>query len=256
MPEQDEIVEQLTLLSHHLGEPERDYAILGEGNTSARVDATTFYVKASGQHLGSIAPEGFAHVAFSRILPYLSEGDLTDAEVKQILQEANVDPGSSLMPSVETFLHAYLLTMPNVNFVGHTHPTAVNSILCSANAREAIAGRIFPDEIVCCGVAPCFVEYVDPGVMLARLLKERVEEFQIDHDEWPKVILMQNHGFIALGSTPKDVHNVTAMYVKTARILLGTYALGGPNFLTDSQVDRINNRPDEHYRQQQLGQRP
>jgi len=43
------------------------------------------------------------------------------------------------------------------------------------------------------------------------------------------------------------------MYVKTARILLGTYAFGGPNFLTSDQVDRIHTRPDEHYRQKQIG---
>jgi rhamnose utilization protein RhaD (predicted bifunctional aldolase and dehydrogenase) len=142
-----------------------------------------------------------------------------------------------------------------MNFVGHTHPTAVNAILCSVNAKEAIAGRLFPDEIVCCGVAPCYVEYTDPGIPLAKHLKRRVEEFYAEYGEWPKTVLMQNHGFIALGRTPKEVQTVTAMYVKTARILLGTYALGGPNFLTPEHVNRIHTRPDEHYRQRQLGQK-
>jgi len=41
--------------------------------------------------------------------------------------------------------------------------------------------------------------------------------------------------------------------VKTARILIGTYALGGPHFLTDKQVERIATRPDELSRQDQLG---
>ena len=31
----EEILEQLTALSHYLGDPAHDYAILGEGNTSA-----------------------------------------------------------------------------------------------------------------------------------------------------------------------------------------------------------------------------
>jgi rhamnose utilization protein RhaD (predicted bifunctional aldolase and dehydrogenase) len=251
----DEILEQLTALSHYLGDPARDLAIQGEGNTSARVDEETFYVKASGQQLGTILPAGFCAVNFARVLSAFDSPELSDADVKRVLLESKSDDASEVLPSVETFLHAYLLTLPNINFVGHTHPTAVNAILCSVRAKEAIAGRLFPDEIVCCGVAPCFVEYTDPGIPLAKLLRERVEAFCDEYGEPPKTILMQNHGFIALGRSPRDVQTVTAMYVKTARILLGTYALGGPNFLTPEHVARIHTRPDEHYRQRQLGQR-
>ena len=58
---------------------------------------------------------------------------------------------------------------------------------------------------------------------------------------------------IALGKTAGEVESSTAMYVKTARILLGTYALGGPNFLTPEHVSRIYTRPDEKYREKQIG---
>ena len=253
MPTADEILEQLTALSHYLGDPAHDLAILGEGNTSARLDEETFYVKASGHQLGTITPDGFCAVHFSRILPAFDGPELSDTAVRETLLNCKADGDITVMPSVETFLHAYLLTLPNVHFVGHTHPTAVNAILCARNAREALAGRLFPDEVVCCGVAPCFVEYTDPGIPLARLLKQRVEEFAETYNEYPKVILMQNHGFIALGKTPKDVQTVTAMYVKTARVLIGTYAFGGPNFMTQEAVNRIHTRPDEHYRQRQIG---
>jgi rhamnose utilization protein RhaD (predicted bifunctional aldolase and dehydrogenase) len=254
MPTPDEILDQLTGLSHYLGDPARDLAILGEGNTSARIDDDTFYVKSSGRQLGTITPDGFCSVQFARVLPAFDGPDLSDTDVKRVLQECRADGVADVMPSVETFLHAYLLTLPNVNFIGHTHPTAVNAILCSVRAREAVSGRLFPDEVVCCGVAPCFVEYTDPGIPLAKLLKQRVEEYLREYDETPKVILMQNHGFIALGKAPRDVQTVTAMYEKTARILIGTYALGGPNFMTPEHVSRIHTRPDEHYRQKQIRQ--
>src|SRR5207253_6691046 len=129
------------------------------------------------------------------------------------------DPQSAirnpLLPSVETFLHAYLLSLPDVHFVGHTHPTPVNSILCSVRSREAVSGRLFPDEIVCCGPAVVYVEYTDPGIPLARHLRTRVEEFIDELNIAPKVILMENHGFIVLGRTPRDVETITSMYVKT-----------------------------------------
>jgi ribulose-5-phosphate 4-epimerase/fuculose-1-phosphate aldolase len=92
-------------------------------------------------------------------------------------------------------------------------------------------------------------------MVLSRLIKKRVEEYHGNYDEWPKVIVMQNHGFIAAGRTPRDVQTITSMFVKTARILAATYAMGGPNFLTDENVRRIHTRPDEHYRQKQIARK-
>ena len=122
-------------------------------------------------------------------------------------------------------------------------------------AEEALSGRLFPDEVVCCGVAPCFVEYTDPGIVLSKCIKLRVEQYVEEYNEWPKVIVMQNHGLIACGRTPKDVRTITSMFVKVARTIAGTYAMGGPNFLSEDHVRRIHTRPDEHYRQRQIGQR-
>lgn len=253
MPDRADILQQLISLSRSLGDPERDLAILGEGNTSALVDAETFLVKASGKELRTADENSFVAVSLPRALAALDGPDLTDAQVRDTLLHCKVDTTGTIMPSVETFLHAYLLSLPGIRFVGHTHPTVVNSILCSVNARAAVRGRLFPDEIVCCGPAVCYVEYTDPGLPLARHLRTRVEEFIDAQNMPPKVILMENHGFLAIGATARDIETITSMYVKTARILLGTYALGGPRFLTPENVARIHTRPDEHYRQKQIG---
>ena len=134
--------------------------------------------------------------------------------------------------------------------MGHTHPTAVNAVLCSQKVEEAVAGRLFPDEIVYCGPAPIYLPYTDPGVPLARAVRDAVDQYLDGYGEAPKVILMQNHGLIALGRTASEVERVTAMTVKTARVLLGTYALGGPHFLSPESAARIHTRPDERYRRQ------
>ena len=70
----------------------------------------------------------------------------------------------------------------------------------------------------------------------------------------PKLILLRNHGMVALGQTADEVLRITAMAVKTARIIIGAYAVGGPRFLTPEDVARIDTRPDEHYRQRVLAQ--
>ena len=164
-----------------------------------------------------------------------------------------MDPEAQARPSVETVLHALALKLDGVNFVGHTHPTAVNAILCSKKAEEAIAGRLFPDEIVYCGPAPIYVPYTDPGVPLALAIRDAIDRYLDEYRENPKVILMQNHGLIALGGTASEVENITAMFVKTARVILGAYALGGPHFMSAEAVARIHTRPDEQYRRQEWG---
>jgi len=158
-----------------------------------------------------------------------------------------------LRPSVETVLHALALALGEAHYVVHTHPTSVNAILCSRAAEEAFAGRLFPDEIVVCGPAPAYVPYTDPGVPLARKVAETLKAYRDAWGEPPKALLMQNHGLVALGRTAQEAENVTMMMTKVARVLLGAYAVGGPRFLSSSQVERIHTRPDEAYRRKQLG---
>ncbi len=249
----NDILAELVNLSNTLGDPANDYAILGEGNTSVKVDEETFWVKASGTELRTIGPEGFVRVRFEPILAMLNGPDLSDQEVKEALVAAKVDPQTKGHPSVETALHALCLKLPGINFVGHTHPTAINMITCSAAFETAVSGRLFPDEIVLCGPAPVLIPYVDPGLPLAREVQRRINAYIDTYGELPKTILMQNHGFIALAPTAQKVENITAMAVKAARVLVGTYALGGPHFMTPQAVARIHTRPDEHYRQRVIG---
>ncbi len=248
----DPILDQLVALSNELGRPELDYVILGEGNTSARADDKSFYVKGSGTQLRTIGAAGFVRVGFEPVLALMDKQGLTDADVKDALTAAKVDPSQGPHPSVETLLHTLCLQLPGVSFVGHTHATAINMLTCSVGFEQAYAGRLFPDEIVSCGPAPVLVPYTDPGVPLAVEVWRRIQAYIDQYGEQPKLILIQNHGPIVLGKTPQQVLDIMAMAVKTARVLLGTFAAGGPRFLSEHDVNRIHTRPDELYRRQQL----
>ncbi|RME85610.1 MAG: class II aldolase [Caldilineae bacterium] len=243
-----QILADLIAMSRHLGEPERDYVILGEGNTSAQIDADSFWVKASGTELNGIDADGFVQVRFEPILAMLEGPDLSDEEIRRVLGEAKADPDAPGHPSVETAVHAVCLSLHGVNFVGHTHPTAINSITCSTAFEAAYAGRLFPDEIVLCGPAALLVPYVDPGLSLARAVRRHIDDYLDRFGEPPKTIMLQNHGLFALGSSAAQVEKVTAMAVKAARVLIGAYALGGPHFMSREAVERIHTRSDEDYR--------
>lgn len=247
----NDTIEKLLDLSHELGREERGLAILGEGNTSARLDASTFGVKASGSNLGSLRAEEVAVCRFDALLPLLERNDMNDLEVDQALLESRVDK-SAKKPSVEALFHSYLLSLPDVQFVGHTHAIAVNQILCSPRAREFAENRIFPDEIVCCGVASVFVPYTDPGLKLSQAIRAATTEFIAEYARAPRVILLENHGIITLGKTPQAVLAGMLMAEKAARIWVGAAALGGPKYFTQENIERIAGRPDEHYRQKAL----
>jgi rhamnose utilization protein RhaD (predicted bifunctional aldolase and dehydrogenase) len=239
-------------MSQTLGDPTNDYVILGEGNTSVKIDQDTFLVKASGTHLGSIDESGFVEVWFEGVLSLLQEGTLTNQEIRARLEAARADRECDLLPSVETVLHAVALNSGAARFVGHTHPTAVNMILCSERAEESVRGRLFPEEIVICGPAPAFVPYTDPGLSLGREVWASMQRHADRYGDWPKVMLLQNHGLIAFGQSAQEVLDITSMAVKSARVLLGTYTLGGPYFLPASEVSRLSARPDEEYRRRVL----
>jgi len=240
-------------LSHELGRGERKLAILGEGNTSARLSDQTFVVKASGFSLATLSKAGVVECRFDKLLPLLDAKSLGDAVVDAALVAARIDPAAK-RPSVEAIFHAYLLTLPGVNFVGHTHPVTVVELLCSSLARAFARRRLFPDEIVCCGMESVFVPYTDPGLKLAQVIRQAVVAYIKRLGRTPRVILLENHGFIAMGGTPEAVLAATLMGAKAAEIFVGAAAVGGmPRFLTRAQVLRIAGRPDEHYRQRALG---
>lgn len=244
----DEQVNQLLAMTHTLGKAHNEYVIIGEGNTSTRIDEDAFYVKASGHQMANITESGFTAVNFEPILNLLNHPPETQTEQKAIMAQARVNPDRDALPSVEVSFHAMLLHECGVKFIGHTHPIAVNQLMCSVHAETFAKKRTFPDEVVLCGPESVFVPYADPGLPLAIIMREKVREYMAHFDEAPKVILLKNHGMIALGETPNEVLNITAMCVKAAKILTGALAIGGAVFMDTADIMHIYKRPDEIYR--------
>jgi rhamnose utilization protein RhaD (predicted bifunctional aldolase and dehydrogenase) len=245
---------ELVKLSRALGRPERDLVVLGEGNTSVRLDSETFLVKASGTSLECAGTQNFVRMDLSRTLALLELEDPDDEELADALLAARSDPEGP-RPSIEAVMHALCLTECGAEFVGHTHPSAVNSILCSDRASAICSGAIFPDQVVVLGRHPLLVPYADVGLPLARTLRDRLYEHVRRIGAPPRIIYLQNHGLVALGKSADAVEQVTAMAVKHARILAGALAVGDVSYLSEKQADRLDIRSDEEYRRKVLQSR-
>jgi len=247
------ILNKLVKLSNNLGREDYHLAIIGEGNTSAKIKVgnitESFFIKASGTQLATITEKNFIQVYFEPIMQLINIDNPEVEDINHIFEKAKVNKKCQQNPSVETLLHAICLNLQGVNFVAHTHPTAVNILTCSKSFPEDLKGRIYPDEIVLLGKESIFIPYTDPGIILAQRVKKEIEIFLDKHGERPKSIYLQNHGFVALGSTPTEVENITLMANKAAEIRFGAKLAGGINTLPKDIVTHINRRPDEKYRQ-------
>jgi rhamnose utilization protein RhaD (predicted bifunctional aldolase and dehydrogenase) len=247
----DPLTGQLIELAATAGD-DRRMAILGEGNVSGTAGAETFLVKASGTRLATLGTGDLVEVRFAPLLAAVEDDSpWPDEDVERLLLDARVD-AAALKPSVESLFHAWLLRLPEVRFVGHAHPIAVNQLLCSPRAREYAERRLFPDQVVYCGPESVLVPYVDPGLQLARRIAAEVESFRVRTDRVPRTILIGNHGLIATGATHTEVAAALAMAEKSAAVFVGAVTAGGPVFMSGDQVRRITDRVDEHYRQRML----
>jgi rhamnose utilization protein RhaD (predicted bifunctional aldolase and dehydrogenase) len=242
----DESLSELVGLSRSLGKPERDLVVLGEGNTSALVDDERFMVKASGTSLADAVPESFVELRLQTTLGLLDLDSPTDEELSGGLMAARTGEGPR--PSIEAVVHALGLTEGGARFVGHTHPTAVNAVLCSDRAEALVAGAIFPDQVVVCGREALLIPYADPGLPLARIVRDGLREYRGRTGTTPKTVYLSNHGLLALGQSAAEVDQITTMATKVARVLTGVLSLGEPVYLSTTQADRIETRPDEHHR--------
>lgn len=244
-------LEQLVNLSREFGREDRGWAILGEGNTSARVSEESFLVKASGSRLGTARPCDFTEVNLVKTQGYIAKESLTDEEVQMALESIKVDPKAKF-PSVETFVHAVCLSEGDCNWVGHGHPESVLSILCSEAGAKPFLKHIFPDVIVMCGRHMAVVPYVDPGFQLAQAVQNSLRGFKAEYGKSPKVILLENHGPFILGQSDLDVINTMMMLDKWSKIMIANQAFGGSRNISVAASDRIENRLDEAYRRKRL----
>jgi NAD(P)-dependent dehydrogenase (short-subunit alcohol dehydrogenase family)/rhamnose utilization protein RhaD (predicted bifunctional aldolase and dehydrogenase) len=168
---------------------DNNFVIAGGGNTSFK-DDKTIWVKASGYPLAGLSEDGL--VALSREkLREIASGNYSDdpaareEQVKTDLFKSIIDPSLNRRPSVETSLHE----MIRYKYVVHLHPSLVNGVLCSRNAKNFI-NQNFGEEVL-------FVQYTDPGYTLFKKLEKEIMDYRSRFQHDPQIILLENHGVFA-----------------------------------------------------------
>lgn len=192
-------IKDLIEISKYYGS-NKDYVIAGGGNTSFK-DNETIWIKASGQSLADMTEEGLValnrqklQIISSNIYP--EDPSAREEQVKTDMFRSIIDPGKNLRPSVETSLHEII----QYKFVAHLHPTLINGLLCSRNART-ITHKLFSDSVL-------FVPYTDPGYILFKELESEIKGYRQKHSHDPQIIFLENHGVFVAADTTAEIRKI------------------------------------------------
>jgi len=194
-PEIAELVE----ISRYYGS-NKAYVIAGGGNTSFK-DPQTLWIKASGPSLATLGEEGLVALDREKLRlisekQYSDDSSIREEQVKNDLFKSIIDQGQSKRPSVETSLHDLI----RYKFVVHLHPTLINGILCSRNARNIVM-QLFGDKAL-------FVPYIDPGYTLFKKLESEIVKFRANFQSDPHIILLENHGSFVSADSAAEVKKI------------------------------------------------
>lgn len=241
---------ELVSLTHALGSPQKDYVILAEGNTSQRLDDSRIAVKTSGSMMANVGPEDFVVCEVEPLVALMDDPAATQSDLIAHL-DAGEHSGSRRRGSIETLIHIAVQSLQPTPFVGHTHPTALVALLASSHQETAFESFVYSDEAIVIGTT-LYVPYAQPGIDLGRLFLARLREYWSTHGELPSLILLGNHGIVALSDSASGVEAITAMATKGALVRLQALAAGGVVPLNNDAVRAYFKREDMAERRRNL----
>jgi rhamnose utilization protein RhaD (predicted bifunctional aldolase and dehydrogenase)/NAD(P)-dependent dehydrogenase (short-subunit alcohol dehydrogenase family) len=194
-PEINELIE----ISKYYGS-NKDYVIAGGGNTSFK-DEQTIWIKASGQSLAEMTEEDLVALSREKLHiissnTYSDDPSAREEQVKADMFLSILDEGKNKRPSVETSLHEII----QYKFIVHLHPTLINGLLCSRNAKN-ITHKLFGESIL-------FVPYTDPGYTLFKKLESEIILYRDKFSYDPKIIFLENHGSFVGADTTEEIRKI------------------------------------------------
>jgi len=254
-------IHDLPELAHVLGAHPARLAIWNEGSCAVKLSETSFCVSAAGAALSSLKSSDLVEFDLVKMTGLLAAEIVTDEE----LADARIDGESGSRPSIlgrqnlktdtatasgrdrsegvaattDALLYAYLFGFEGVTLAAHIHPVEINQITCSPRARQFADRRSVPNEITAFGSSMLLVPYADPGLQLAKEVKRKMLLWRDRYKIVPKVVLIHNYGMFVLGNSREELIKMIETTLKAAQVFIGASLLGGPVFLTPTNVTHV-----------------
>lgn len=226
---------ELIRLAHHFG-ADPEYARAGGGNASVKHDGI-LHIKASGTTLADLREEELVPLRIAALLDALvSDEPVAGDPVMAAAEKARVGDPAGPRPSVEILFHA-LIPDP---LVLHLHPLVANAVTCNEQGRELTLTLLGDDAI--------WVDYIDPGIPLARGIAAARDEFETrTGNPAPAITMLGNHGIIVSGNSFEQVAERTTWLTSTIADAISTAGPAVPKPREDRAETRVDSLA-EHFR--------
>lgn len=159
----------------------------------------------------------------------LSKGDLRPRDLVILDCEGKIIRGKA--PSSEYRLHlAIYRQRSDVGAIIHTHPPYATAFAVSGMELREL---FLPEMIVTIGKIP-LVPYAPPS---SQQLADAAAQYMIDYD----VVLLQNHGLVAVGSNLSEAYARTERSEHCLQIYFLARLMGNVRQLTDDEIEELLN---------------
>jgi len=189
------------------------------GNISARSE-NLIYVSASGLAFDEMTPEDYVGMD-------LHTGEVLEGERR---------------PTSESLVHlACYRRRPDIGAVIHTHPRYTVALSSSGHDIKAM----FPDFHIYTHSKTPHIDYITVNT---QALADAVEKVADD----AYVIVLRNHGAVALGGHLKEAYYRMASLEEGAQVQWLALMAGKPRFLTNQELSELDGLGTEKYRRKLL----
>ncbi len=186
----------------------------GGGNTSVKTSVMNrlgeptlaIFVKASGQDMADISPEGLTGLKLEYLLMLRRLSELSDEAMVNELRTHLLD-WRSATPSIEALVHAFL---PE-KFIDHTHADAILALTNQPDATRRIEEALGPGVII--------LQYVAPGFGLAKAAATAYERRPSSAG-----MVWMKHGLVTWARTARQSYEATVELVTRAEQYLDRVA--------------------------------
>ncbi len=180
-----------------------ELVLWGGGNSSAKVTmkdhlgraTRVLWMKGSGSDMRNITAKQFTPLRLDDLLALMDREAMSDEEMVAYQTKCTMEPGAP-KPSIETLLHAFI-PAPHVY---HTHADWICALTDTSDSQKLIR-QVYGEDV---GLIP----YLRPGFTLAKLVGEAIRKHP-----GLRAIILDKHGLVTWGDTPK------AAYLETIRMV-------------------------------------
>lgn len=134
------------------------------------------------------------------------------------------------------------------NIVKIRHNTLIKHFYKDREIFRLVSHPFIPDMVVYCKADFIYIDKTGKPEEIIDSLKIQVSSFNLKFGYMPKIIMIKNYGLLSVDSTSRSAEIILDIYENLLKVSYYAMNFGGPRFLSEAQIDFIDNWEVENYR--------